>query len=271
MHIFDFHTHAFVDSLASRAIAGLEETSGISPSTDGTVAGLRRLLSDTGISSAMLLPVATKPSQQTTINNWAASIMGGGLYACGTVHPDADDAVAEVERIAQLGLYGVKFHSEYQHFRPNEERMMPVYRKAQELGLFVVFHGGWDPFGGSEILATPRSFADLAEKLPDLTIIAAHMGGIKLYDQVEDCLAGRFPNLYMDTGVVADYISDEQLMRIISLQGADKVLYGSDAPWDYPQREIDMLRRLPLDQHQLDLIFHLNAEKLVSRRNSNIN
>ena len=102
MTIFDFHTHAFVDSLASRALSGLEQTSGISPSTDGTIAGLRDMMRSRDISAAMLLPVATKPSQQTTINNWAASVMGGGLYACGSVHPDAEDAVKEVERIAQL-------------------------------------------------------------------------------------------------------------------------------------------------------------------------
>ncbi|MBQ1464327.1 MAG: amidohydrolase [Ruminococcus sp.] len=268
MTIFDFHTHAFVDSLASRALSGLEQTSGISPSTDGTIAGLRNMMRSRNISAAMLLPVATKPSQQTTINNWAASVMGGCLYACGSVHPDAEDAVKEVERIAQLGLYGVKFHSEYQHFRPNEERMMPVYRKARELGLFVVFHGGWDPFGGEEILASPRTFADLAEKMPGLTIIAAHMGGIKLYDQVEDCLAGRFPDLYMDTGVVADYISDEQLLRIIEKQGADKVLFGSDTPWDHPEKEIAMIGRLPLSDQEKEMIFHINAEKLINKRDT---
>ena len=267
MRYFDFHAHAFADTIAERAVSGLENTSGISPATDGTFSGLKKIMAENNISSAMILPIATKPSQQTTINNWAAGIMGDGIYCCGTVHPDADDALQEIERIKQLGLYGLKFHSEYQHFRPNEERMFPIYRKAAELGLFVIFHGGWDPFGNGDILATPKSFADIAEKFPELTIVAAHMGGMKLFDEVEDCLAGKFENVYFDTGVVARYISDEQAFRIIEMQGSTKILYGSDCPWDNPRNEINMLKRLHLNENELENIFHLNAEKIINNVN----
>ena len=102
MQYFDFHAHAFADSIAERALSGLEHTSGITPATDGTVSGLRKKMKENGIDRALVLPVATKPTQQTTINNWAADIMGDGLYCCGSVHPDAEDAVQEVERIKAL-------------------------------------------------------------------------------------------------------------------------------------------------------------------------
>ena len=45
MRIFDFHTHAFVDSIAEKAISSLSATSGIEPYTDGTVSGLREAMS----------------------------------------------------------------------------------------------------------------------------------------------------------------------------------------------------------------------------------
>lgn len=263
MEYFDFHTHAFVDSLAERAVGSLAVTSGIVPATDGTLAGLKNVMAKNKIGRAMILPVATKPSQQLHINNWAAEIMDGSIFCCGSVHPDAEDAVAEVERIASLGLYGLKFHSEYQHFRPDEERMMPVYRKAAELGLFVVFHGGWDPLSGEDILARPRCFANLAERLPELTVVVAHMGGIDLFDEAEDCLAGRFENVYFDTGVVADYISDEQFCRLVEKQGADRILFGSDCPWDHPEKEIAMIGKLPIPDSDKELIFHKNAERLI--------
>ena len=266
MEYFDFHTHAFVDTLAERAVGSLADTSGIIPATDGTLSGLKKVMAEHNIGRAMILPVATKPSQQTNINNWAAEIMDGSIFCCGSVHPDADDAVAEVERIASLGLCGLKFHSEYQHFRPDEERIMPVCRKAAELGLFVVFHGGWDPLSGEDILAKPRCFAHLAERLPELTVVVAHMGGIELFDEAEDCLAGRFEHLYFDTGVVADYISDEQFCRLVEKQGADKVLFGSDCPWDHPEKEIAMIDALPLSEAEKELIFYKNAEKLVGKR-----
>ena len=44
--------------------------------------------------------------------------MGGGIYCCGTVHPDSVDAVAEVGRIKALGLCGVKFHLRVSVFSP---------------------------------------------------------------------------------------------------------------------------------------------------------
>ena len=263
MRYFDFHTHAFTDLLAERALSGLAETSGIAPATDGTLDGLRRKMAENGIDRAMILPVATKPAQQTTINNWAAEIMGGGIYCCGTVHPDAEDAIEEVERIKELGLYGVKFHSEYQFFCPDEERMFPIYEKIAELGLIAVFHGGWDPYSGDVIRATPKSFAAVAETFPRLRIVAAHLGGMNLWEDVERYTAGRFDNLWFDVGVISRYISDEQLLRIIRMQGADRVLFGSDCPWDEPANEIAMIDRLELTEAERKKIFYGNAEKLL--------
>lgn len=263
MRYFDFHTHAFTDALAERAVSGLADTSGITPATDGTLAGLRKKMAENGIDRALLLPVATKPSQQTTINNWAAEIMGDGLFCCGTVHPDAEDAVREVERIKSLGLCGVKFHSEYQKFAPHEERMFPIYEKIAELGLIAVFHGGWDPYSEDIVRATPQSFAALAEAFPHLTIVAAHLGGLGMWDDVERYTAGKYENLWFDVGVISRYIEDEQLLRIIRMQGADKVLFGSDCPWDDPANEIAMINRLSLTEKEKELIFCKNAEKLL--------
>ena len=263
MRYFDFHTHAFTDALAERAVSGLADTSGITPATDGTLAGLRKKMAENGIDRALLLPVATKPSQQTTINNWAAEIMGNGLYCCGTVHPDSEDAVREVERIKSLGLCGVKFHSEYQKFSPHEERMFPIYEKIAELGLIAVFHGGWDPYSEDIVRATPQSFAALAEAFPHLTIVAAHLGGLGMWDDVERYTAGKYGNLSFDVRVISRYIEDEQLLRIIRMQGAHKVLFGSDCPWDDPANEIAMINRLSLTEKEKELIFCKNAEKLL--------
>lgn len=268
--LFDFHTHAFVDAIAERAMASLlnttknnKETEHMKAYTDGTISGLRLLMQKKGVSKSLLLPIATKPSQQTTINNWAAESMGSGIYSCGTIHPDAENAVEELERIKSLGLCGVKLHPEYQFFRPDEERLFPIYRKCAELGLFVVFHAGWDPIGKGEIIAPPKSFAKIAEKFPEMTVVAAHMGGMRQFDEVEDCLAGKFGNVYFDTAAVADYISTEQLFRIISAHGADKILFASDAPWDNPLKEVKMIAELPLSDEEKDLIFHKNGEKLL--------
>jgi len=75
MKYFDFHTHAFVDSLAERAVGALAQTSDIKPYTDGTVRGLIEALDKNEIEKALLLPVATKPAQQKK-KGWVCSVCG---------------------------------------------------------------------------------------------------------------------------------------------------------------------------------------------------
>ena len=96
-----------------------------------------------------------------------------------------------------------------------------------------------------------------------MTIVAAHMGGMRQFDEVEDCLAGKFGNVYFDTAAVADYISSEQLFRIISAHGADKILFASDAPWDDPLKEVKMIAQLPLSVDEREWIFLKNGERLL--------
>lgn len=264
MSSFDFHTHAFVDSIAEKAIGNLSATSGIKPYTDGTVGGLREAMSRNGVTGALILPVATKPTQQKNINNWAAEIMDDKIRCCGAIHPDAEDAIEEVQRIKELGLHGVKLHSEYQFFSPDEERMIPIYKKIAELGMFAVFHGGWDPVTVGEVRGTPERFAKAAGSVPELTFVIAHLGGMNYWDDVEKCLAGRFENVYFDVSVIARYIDKEQLFRIIRQQGAERVLFGTDCPWDDPDNEIRMINSLPLSDNEKELIFYKNAERLLN-------
>lgn len=260
---FDFHTHAFADRIAERAMKSLAETSDTTPLTDGTLADLKRVMAERGVDGFMVLPIATKPSQQTVINDWAGDIMGDGVYCCGSVHPDASDAVDEVKRIRERGLCGVKFHCEYQGFFPDETRMLPIYRQIAAEGMFAVFHGGWDPFSADLIRATPERLAAAAKAVPQLTFVLAHLGGMRLWDDIERHIAGRLPNVLLDVSVIAGMIDDEQLLRIIRKHGADRILFASDCPWDDPVNELTMIDRLSLTDAEKEMIYHCNAEKLL--------
>lgn len=264
MKYFDFHTHAFTDKLAGRALSALSDTSGKTPVTDGTVSGLREIMRKNNIEEFLILPVATKPSQQAAINDWAAAVTGGGLYAFGTVHPDSDNAIEEIERIKSFGMRGIKFHSEYQKFFPDEERMFPIYEKISGLNLIALFHGGYDPFCDGEIRCTPERMARVIKRFPELTFVVAHAGGLNMWDDVEKYLAGKFDNLYLDVSVVASFNMDKnQLFRIIQAHGTDRILFGSDCPWDNPADEINMINSLPLSEDDREKIFFRNAHKLL--------
>ncbi|MGN0473555.1 MAG: amidohydrolase family protein, partial [Acutalibacteraceae bacterium] len=113
------------------------------------------------------------------------------------------------------------------------------------------------------IRATPERMAIAAESVPELIFIFAHLGGMNQWDDAERYVVGRLDNVYLDVSVIAGYIKDEQLLRIIRNHGADKILFGSDCPWDLPSNEITMINRLPLSDEEKEKIFHKNAENLL--------
>ena len=70
-------------------------------------------------------------------------------------------------------------------------------------------------------------------------LILAHMGGWRLWDEVEEKLVG-LP-FYMDTAVVLNRrfpvrLGNEQFVRMVRKHGADKILFGTDSPW-YDQKQ----------------------------------
>ena len=133
--------------------------------------------------------------------------------------------------------------------------MYPIYRKCAELGLPVVFHAGYDPISPDVTHCTPEAAAEVFDKVPELTMILAHGGGMRLWDDVEKYLAGKPGKLYFDVSVIAKEISGEQLYRIIKAHGADRILFGSDCPWDTPQNEIKMINDLPLSDEEKELMY----------------
>ena len=67
--LFDFHTHAFPDAIAPRAMETLSYAAGgLKPQTDGTVTSLKEQLHRDGVDMAVVLSIATNPNQQKKVN-----------------------------------------------------------------------------------------------------------------------------------------------------------------------------------------------------------
>lgn len=261
--VIDFHIHAFDDAIAQRAIEKLEITSDMKAFTDGTISDTIKHFDKWGVDKGVLLPIATKPSQQVTINNWAIAQKSERIIPFGSVHPEAEDVFEELERIKSLGLFGVKFHPDYQNFIIDEDRMIPIYKKCAELDLPVIFHAGFDPLSPDYIHAMPENSARAFKAVPEMTMILAHLGGMYHWDEVEKYLVGLDGNLYFDTAVIAGECEKEQLERIIRNHGANRILLASDCPWHESTSEIEMIKNLDISEKDKELILHKNAEKIL--------
>ena len=76
----------------------------------------------TGVDVSVVQPVATKPAQVASINDWAARSHRERIVPFGAMHPDFEDPAAEIARMASLGLRGFKMHPEHQAFEPHDPR-----------------------------------------------------------------------------------------------------------------------------------------------------
>ncbi|NLC84808.1 MAG: amidohydrolase family protein, partial [Ruminococcaceae bacterium] len=54
-----------------------------------------------------------------------------------------------------------------------------------------------------------------------------------------------------------------QLTRIIRNHGADKVVFGSDAPWSQPLLEAGLIKRLEISAAEKEAILAGNARRLL--------
>lgn len=261
--IIDFHTHAFPDNIAHRAIDSLVKACGnlYDPCSDGTLDGLLNNMDKFGVDISVVQPVITKVSQSRTLNLWAQSIQNEKIISFGGVHPLTEDYKGDIDFIVSLGLKGIKFHPEYQQFTLTDKKMLKIYDYALKKGLILLFHAGFDPAFKPPYHSNPKMFAELEKELRGGTIIAAHLGGQKQWDDVERYICGT--NIYIDTSMGFKYYSKEQFLRIVKSHGADNILFGSDSPWSKADEEIAAIKNLPLREEQKELILYKNAMRLL--------
>lgn len=268
--IIDFHTHAFPEKIAERAIASLEKNirdiSGDGPWAHAkhcaTLTALKNFEHENGVDIAVVMPIATTVTQSGSINRFAAEINGHDrIYSFGSLHPMQENAEEELERIKSLGLRGIKLHPEYQEFYINSPEAIRILKKAEELGLYVLLHAGEDAGRPAPFHCTPDLLADALDKVSGKNIIAAHVGGYNTYEKFLNTLAGS--NIMIDTSYCLDKIPTELAREIIKKHTADKVIFGSDSPWESPKIILNALKKLDLTDDEFEKITHENAAKIL--------
>ena len=259
--VFDFHVHLYPDPLAGKAVGQLARRFGNPPAFDGTVSGLRADLAASGIGGALNLPVATRADQVASINAWAAAHNDGPVYSLATIHPDTADIPGALADAKARGFKGVKLHPEYQAFTIEDARLEPVWNCCAALGLFVFLHAGGERVFSPPYHSSPTSIAALLARHPALTLVAAHLGGFQMWDEAESALVGR--PLYLDLSHTLFWTPDAQIVRMVRNHGADRILFGTDAPWQTPARVLDAFLRLPFSEAERRPILRDNAARLL--------
>ncbi len=261
--LIDFHTHAFPERIAARTIEKLTCASGgLVPQTNGTLSSLKEEMRKDGVDISVVLSIATNPKQQTNVNNFAMKIdRDPDFVAFGSVHPDAPNALEELERIKDAGLKGVKLHPEYQQFYVDDEKMKPIYKKISQLGLVTVFHAGHDTGFQPPYHCMPEHL-QRALSWFDSPVVAAHWGGQGCGNAVLEKLCGE--HLWFDLSYGYGIMDPATAQAIVDKHTPDKLLFASDMPWHRPAWELQLIRSLDLSDSDRDKIFFRNAQKLLA-------
>ncbi|MBD3240859.1 MAG: amidohydrolase family protein [Chitinivibrionales bacterium] len=260
--VVDFHAHYFPDDIAGQALQTLSEsTPGMRAYTDGTLRGLLAAMDQAGIDRAVNLPVATKPSQVPSINRAAVTSRSPRVIHFGALHPRAQNLADDIRYLHDHGIRGVKLHPEYQDFYVDSPQMDECYGLLQDFGLIVVFHAGWDPGPFTRDHARPSALRTVHQRFPDLQMVAAHMGGLRMWDEVERELVGT--GVYFDTSAAAEYMAPERFVSMVRTHGVQRVLFGTDTPWFDAAAARRWLERLPLTAEEREALLGKNAQVLA--------
>lgn len=280
--IIDFHSHTFPDAIAEKAVNKLQAAAHTRPFTDGTAGGLLASMAAAGVDASLVLPVATSAHQVAHVND--ASIRMNeragetGLYSFGCMHPDHPEWHAELGRLARAGVRGIKIHPPYQGADIDDPRFLRILDRAGELDLTVVTHAGLDVGLPGARQATPEKLLRAVKAVGPVRLVLAHMGGWRCWQDVERLLPGT--GVYVDTsfslgpmtplddGYYPDdqsleRLEEEAFLRMIRLFGADRVLFGTDSPWEAQAAEVDRIKNLPLTLQEKAAILGNNAAKIL--------
>ncbi len=262
MPVIDFHTHAFPDQLAAKAVPFLEAEADVKASTDGTIAALLASMDRAGIESSVICSIATKPAQFSPILEWSRSIASDRLIPFASVHPDDGDLSARVKAVQDAGLKGIKMHPYYQEYTFNEPRLDPFYEAVSAAGLVLVAHTGFDIAYPRDRIADPEKIAAVVSRFPDLKLVATHLGAWEDWDQVEERLLGR--EIYMEISYTLSILPDERIVSMLKRHPADYLLFGTDCPWDDQKRALNHFLSLPLSDARREKMLFTNARRLLN-------
>lgn len=262
MGVIDFHTHAFPDDLAKRAIASLEAAARWQAVSRGRVKDLLASMGAADVDVSVVCAIATKPGQHKGILDWCRKIASDRIAPLPSVHPMDDQPGACVDRIAAEGFAGIKLHPMFQSFAADDGRMNEIYAAAMLHGLIVVMHCGRDiSFPPEDDAANPQRMRRVIDRFGDLKLVCTHLGGWRAWDDVEKHLLGT--PVYLETSFSLGELGPERAADMIRRHGVDRVLLGSDWPWNAQPAAVAEVRSLPLTDAEKTKILWSNAGRLL--------
>jgi predicted TIM-barrel fold metal-dependent hydrolase len=241
---------------------------------DDSPEAVERALNEAGVAQAALINIARRGQLEQTHegNDVIAALVQrapGRYFGFGSVHPDdGESALLELDRMAKVGLRGLKLHPNTQRFDVASPAVDRVVKRATALRLVILFDS-YSPFDPAEI----GKFVNLAIANPEARIILAHLGGARFREMLVFAALKYYPQLkvqvWFDLSYVAHMVAgspalSDELRHVCRQVGVEHVLFASDFPLISPRQAIADVHALGFTPGEERQIFHDNAAALFS-------
>lgn len=149
-----------------------------------------------------------------------------------SVDPNDEDCIDQlVYYVNDLGMRGLKCSPIYQNWNPEDPKHIPLFKKAEELGIPVNVHQGTSFVRPGPLkYANPVQLEDIAIACPDLRIVIAHMG----HPWEDECvvLIRKHPNLYANVSALhyRPLRHYQAFMTAMEYGVEHKLIFASDFP-----------------------------------------
>ena len=242
-----------------------------------TLDELLRLMDENGVEKGLLLSPPLKtgvPAPNSRVIELCRK-SGEKLFPVLTVEPDKKSVQKSLRGAKENRGYvkGFKIRLGYVQVYADDPVFAPIYDYAEELKLPVMFHtGDTATSNGSLKHSHPLTIDPLANSRPNLKVVICHFGNPWISDVGE--LIYKHANVFADiSGLVAgdgskyaekyiDSLAAKLSDAIYFAGGADKVISGSDYPVETFSSGLQLLKKLKIDQEDLEKIAWRNALKV---------
>lgn len=246
----------------------------LSANRDRSVEQLIADMDGSGVTHAVVHAEYEYGDEADALNDAVAKIVAqhpGRFSGYGTIsmaHLKIPRALAQVQRVADLGLKGLNLQPSFFGMAIDDRPLYPVYAKANELGLQVALHTGINytvtfPIRNDQ----PLQLDQVACDFPDLVLIACHAGWPWIPEMV--AVLRKHPNVYAEFGGLAPrYVCEqntgwEVMFRFMNSLLAGQVLYGTDWPVFPMDRALSEWRNGGLRPEVLSALLGGNARRLL--------
>jgi predicted TIM-barrel fold metal-dependent hydrolase len=151
-----------------------------------------------------------------------------------------EEAITELKRIQDMGLFGVKLHPYVECFRPDHPFFRGFWGTLNDLNLSILIHTG-------TMFSSPGYIKPVLKEYPHLKLILGHLQ--------ESCISlmRDYENVYSDTSG-----SRVHLLEYATETCQDKILFGSDYPYLSHRVQMEVVKASDISQEVKDRIFSGN-------------